>query len=134
MSNHNPPNAPASVRLDKWLWAARLFKTRALARDMVQAGKVHYNGQRSKPGKTVEIGAMVKVPAGWDVKELKILGISDKRLSAPQAQALYEETVESEAKREENQIARKMDSFHSPKPDHKPDKKQRRQIIKFKHQ
>jgi len=123
-----------NVRLDKWLWAARFFKTRAIARDMVQSGKVHYNGQRAKPGKYVEPGAMIKVPSGWDIREVKVLALSDKRLSAPLAQQLFEETQESVTKREESQVARKMNAFHSPKPDNRPDKKQRRQIIKFKQQ
>lgn len=134
MGQHETDNTSQKVRLDKWLWAARFFKTRALARDMVQSGKVHYNGQRSKPGKVVEIGAMVKVPAGWDTKEVEILGVSEKRLGASLAQELYEETPESVAKREENQTARKLQTFHSPRPEGRPDKKQRREIIKFKHQ
>lgn len=134
MSRQNTDNTPQKIRLDKWLWAARLFKTRALARDMVQAGKVHYNGQRSKPGKLVEVGAMLTVPAGWDTKEVRVQGLSDKRLSAPLAQELYEETPASIKKREENQQARKLKTFHNPKPDGRPDKKQRRQIIKFKQQ
>ena len=134
MSQSESNNTTQNVRLDKWLWAARFFKTRAIARDMVQSGKVQYNGQRTKPGKHVELGAMIKVPAGWDNREIKVLGLSDKRLSAPLAQALFEETAESVTKREENQAARKMSAFHSPKPDHRPDKKQRRQIIKFKQQ
>ena len=134
MSQSDSNNTTQNVRLDKWLWAARFFKTRAIARDMVQSGKVQYNGQRTKPGKHVELGAMIKVPAGWDIREIKVLGLTDKRLSAPLAQALFEETAESVTKREENQAARKLSAFHSPKPDHRPDKKQRRQIIKFKQQ
>jgi len=134
MSNRNQSDTDVNVRLDKWLWAVRLFKTRGLAREMVQAGKVHYNGQRAKPGRNVEPGAMIKVPAGWDIKEIKVLGLSDKRLSAPLAEALYEETPESIAQRESNQQARKLSAFHSPRPDNRPDKKQRRQIIKFKQQ
>ncbi len=134
MSQSESNNTTQNVRLDKWLWAARFFKTRAIARDMVQSGKVQYNGQRTKPGKHVELGAMIKVPAGWDNREIAVLGLSDKRLSAPLAQALYEETQESVKKREENQLARKVNAFHSPKPEHRPDKKQRRQIIKFKQQ
>lgn len=77
---------------------------------------------------------MIKVPTGWDVREIRVLGLSDKRLGAALAQALFEETEESVKKREENQAARKLNAFHSPKPDHRPDKKQRRQIIKFKQQ
>ncbi len=122
------------VRLDKWLWAARLTKTRGKARDLIQAGKVHYNGQRSKPGKQVEVGALVKIPAGWDVKEVEVLAIDDKRQSAEIAQRLYRETEASIAKREENQLARKLNTFHNPRPEQRPDKKQRRQIIQFKQQ
>ncbi|NMH60792.1 ribosome-associated heat shock protein Hsp15 [Alteromonas ponticola] len=134
MSSRKVENSAENVRIDKWLWAARFFKTRSVARDMVQAGKVHYNGQRVKPGKIVELGAMIKIPSGWDVKEVVVTMITDKRQGAPLAQQMYEETAQSLAKREENQIARKLSSFHSPKPEGKPDKKQRRQIIKFKHQ
>ncbi len=127
------PTSPV-VRLDKWIWAARFCKTRAIARDWVQAGKVNYNGQRSKPSKIVELGAIIKVPAGFDHKTIKILALSDKRVSASLAQGLYKETDESIALREKNKQARQLSAFHSPKPDHRPDKKQRRQIIKIKHQ
>ncbi|WP_421132874.1 ribosome-associated heat shock protein Hsp15 [Alteromonas sp. A079] len=134
MSQLESNNTTQNIRLDKWLWAARFFKTRAIAREMVQSGKVHYNGHRAKPSKSVELGAMIKVPAGWDSRTIEVLGLSDKRLSAALAQELYAETAESVTKREENQAARKLNAFHSPKPDNRPDKKQRRQIIKFKQQ
>lgn len=127
-------NQEVPVRLDKWIWAARLCKTRSIARDWIQAGKVHYNGQRTKPGKVVERGALVRVPAGWDTKEIHILQILDKRQSAPIAQTMYEETIESIEKREQNKAARKIQAFHNPKPEQRPDKKQRREIIKLKHQ
>jgi ribosome-associated heat shock protein Hsp15 len=123
-----------NVRIDKWLWAARLFKTRANAREAVQAGKIHYNGQRTKPSKTVELNATIKVPAWFDSKELVITEIFDKRRAAPMVIGMYTETAESIAKREKNAEARKLSAFHSPKPDTKPDKKQRRQIIHLKHQ
>ena len=123
-----------NVRIDKWLWAARLFKTRANAREAVQAGKIHYNGQRTKPSKTVELNATIKVPAGFDSKELVITEIFDKRRAAQMVIGMYTETAESIAKREKNAEARKLSAFHSPKPDTKPDKKQRRQIIHLKHQ
>ena len=77
---------------------------------------------------------MIKVPTGWDIREIRVLGLSDKRLGAALAQALFEEIEESVKKREATQAARKLNAFHSPKPDHRPDKKQRRQIIKFKQQ
>ena len=130
----NEASSDLKVRLDKWIWAARLTKTRALARDLIQAGKVHYNGQKSKPGKMVEINAAIRVPAGWDVRELVVKGLAEKRLPAKEAQLLYEETPESIAKREQNQAARKTQSFHNPRPESRPDKKQRRELIKFKHQ
>jgi len=134
MSKDNLKQEPVQVRLDKWIWAVRLSKTRSIARDWIQAGKVHYNGQRCKPGKIVEPGAMVKVPAGWDIKEVEVLGVVDKRQSAPIAQTLYGETAASLEKREENKAARQAQTFHSPRPDNRPDKKQRREIIKLKHQ
>lgn len=120
------------VRLDKWLWAARFYKTRAIAREMVQGGKVHYNGQRSKASKIVEIGAVIKLAQGVDEKTITVLNILEKRQSAPIAQTMYQESDASIAKREENSIARKNNSFFAPHPDKKPDKKQRRELLKMK--
>ncbi|MDN3608565.1 ribosome-associated heat shock protein Hsp15 [Vibrio ostreicida] len=122
-----------AVRLDKWLWAARFYKTRSIARNMVDGGKVHYNGQRSKPSKTVELGALVSLRQGQEEKTVIIERISDQRRGAPEAQTLYVETVESLKKREENADQKKLHA-HNPSPDRRPDKKQRRDIIKFKHQ
>jgi len=123
-----------AVRLDKWLWAARFYKTRSIARNMVDGGKVHYNGQRSKPSKLVELGAVIPLRQGHDDTTVVREKISDQRRGAPEAQLLYKETDESIAKREENHQKRKLNAFHSPSPDRRPDKKQRRDIIKFKHQ
>ena len=131
MDNSTAPEF--NVRLDKWLWAARFFKTRALARDTIQGGKVQYNQQRSKPGKIVEVGALVSVPQGADHKVVVIEQISDQRRGAAEAQLLYRETPESVAQREKNAQARKLNALYSPRPDSKPDKKQRRQLIKAKH-
>ncbi|MFT4655732.1 MAG: ribosome-associated heat shock protein Hsp15 [Patiriisocius sp.] len=124
----------SGVRLDKWLWAARFCKTRAIARDLVQSGKVHYNQQRAKPSRSVELGATIKIPSGYDQKIVMVEGIKGKRQGAENAQALYSETQESINQREKNAQARKLSAFHSPSPDSRPDKKQRREIIKFKHQ
>ncbi|MCY7295674.1 RNA-binding S4 domain-containing protein [Alteromonas sp. a30] len=134
MSNQKETNNTAAVRIDKWLWAARFFKTRATAREMVQSGRVQYNGARAKPSKVVELGAKVSIPAGFDMKEVIIEKIMDKRQGAPIAQTLYRETEQSVKKREENKLARQTQSFHSPRPENKPDKKQRRELIKMKHQ
>lgn len=122
-----------AVRLDKWLWAARFYKTRSIARNMVDGGKVHYNGQRSKPSKAVELGAIITLRQRHEEKTVVIEKISDQRRGAPEAQTLYTETGDSLAKREENAARRKLHA-HSPSPDRRPDKKQRRDIIKFKHQ
>ena len=132
MNKNNPEPSNNAVRLDKWLWAARFFKTRAVAREMIQGGKVQYNGQRSKPSKQVDLGAIVTVPQGFDVKHVVVEALSDQRRSATIAQTLYEETPESIEQREKNKEARRLAAFHSPKPDSRPDKKQRRSIIRFK--
>jgi ribosome-associated heat shock protein Hsp15 len=123
----------STVRLDKWLWAARFYKTRSIARNMVDGGKVHYNGQRSKPSKTVELNATITLRQGNEEKTVIIERISGQRRGAPEAQTLYSETSESIAKREEHALKRKLNA-HNPSPDKRPDKKQRRDIIKFKHQ
>lgn len=127
-----PDQQAQGVRLDKWLWAVRLYKTRALAREMVQGGKVHYNGQRCKPSKQVDIGATIRLAQGFDEKQISVLKLLEKRVAAPIAVTCYEETEQSKQKREENALARKNNAFFAPHPDHKPDKKQRRELIKFK--
>ena len=87
------------VRLDKWLWAARFFKTRALAKKALEGGKVHYDGHRSKCSKIVEVGGLLKIRQGWDERIVQILGLSEKRGGAPQAALLYAETEASIEKR-----------------------------------
>ena len=132
LNDNSENSSELKVRLDKWLWAARFYKTRAIAREMVQGGKVHYNGQRSKASKIVEIGAVIKLAQGVDEKTVTVLNILEKRQSAPIAQTLYQESDASIAKREENTIARKNNSFFAPHPVKKPDKKQRRELLKIK--
>lgn len=120
------------VRLDKWLWAARFYKTRALARDMIEGGKVHYNGQRSKPGKVVELQAELTLRQGNDERTVIITAIGDQRRPASEAQQMYAETAASIEKREKNALARKMNALSMPHPDRRPDKKERRDLLKFK--
>ena len=126
------PQNETNVRIDKWLWAARFYKTRAMAKDMVDGGKVHYNGQRCKPSKAVSVGAIIKLRQGFDEKIVEILALSSKRLSAPLAQELYKETDESKSIREKEAQARRLGFLHSPARTPKPDKKQRRKIKEFK--
>jgi len=122
-----------SIRLDKWLWAARFYKTRSIARNIVDGGKVHYNGQRTKPSKIIELGATITLRQGNEEKTVIIKKLSDQRRGAPEAQALYSETDESIKKREDYTLQRKLNALN-PSPERRPDKKQRRDIIKFKHQ
>ncbi|MBW5890638.1 ribosome-associated heat shock protein Hsp15 [Pectobacterium polaris] len=122
-----------AVRLDKWLWAARFYKTRAMAREMIDGGKVHYNGQRGKPSKQVELNAEIKLRQGNDERTVVILAVSGQRRSATEAQALYQETAASIEKREKLSQARKMNALTMPHPDRRPDKKERRDLIKFKY-
>ncbi|WP_440877172.1 ribosome-associated heat shock protein Hsp15 [Thalassotalea sp. PLHSN55] len=122
----------SSTRLDKWLWAARFYKTRAIAKQMIDGGKVFYNGQRTKSGKNVAIGDTIKIRQGYEEKEVKVIALADKRRDATFAQTLYEETKDSIASREKNAIARKQGILLSPASDSKPDKKQRRKLREFK--
>ena len=123
--------ADTRVRLDKWLWAARFYKTRAIAKQMIDGGKVHYNGQRTKCSRMVEIGAVLSIRQGFDEKEIVVLQLSDQRRGAPQAQLLYEETPASQQKREDHAAQRKA-MGNSLNPRHRPNKKERRQILSFK--
>lgn len=121
-----------AVRLDKWLWAARFYKTRAAAREMIEGGKVHYNGQRSKPSKIVEVDAELTLRQGNDERTVIVQAISDQRRPAVEAQQLYTETAQSIEKREKMAAARKMNALSMPHPDRRPDKKERRDLMKFK--
>ena len=122
------------VRLDKWLWAARFYKTRTIAKTMIEGGKIHYNGQRAKVSKIVELGALIKLRQGNEEKEVEVLALSDKRRGAPDAQLLYRETETSLKKREEIAWARKNNTLSMPHPDRRPNKQERRNLLKFKHQ
>ncbi|BFO12458.1 ribosome-associated heat shock protein Hsp15 [Serratia rubidaea] len=113
----------AAVRLDKWLWAARFYKTRALAREMIDGGKVHYNGQRSKPSKNVELNAEIKLRQGNEERTVVVLALSGQRRGASEAQLMYEETAASIANREQMAQARKLNALSMPHPDRRPDKK-----------
>ncbi|WP_213995103.1 ribosome-associated heat shock protein Hsp15 [Arsukibacterium sp.] len=121
-----------SIRLDKWLWACRFYKTRALAKTMIEGGKVHYNDQRCKASRQVEIGATVKLAQGSDEKTVVVVGLSERRLAAPLAQALYQETEASTEQRLARAELRKTNSLFAPHPDTKPDKKMRRQLLLLK--
>ena len=126
-------NVSEGIRLDKWLWAARFYKTRAVAREMIEGGKVHYNGQRSKPSKIVECDARLVIRQGNDERTVIIKAVTDQRRSATDAVLLYEETTESIEKREKLAQARKLNALSMSHPDRRPDKKERRDLMKFKY-
>lgn len=123
-----------SIRLDKWLWAARFFKTRSVAKAAIEGGKVHYEGQRAKVSKLVEVGATLKIRQGLDEKLIVIKELSEQRRGAPEAQLLYEETPESIKDRTEKAEQRRLNKSLMHTPDHKPNKKERRHITRFKQQ
>ena len=121
-----------SIRLDKWLWAARFFKTRPLATEAVSGGKVHLNGNRVKPGKVVSIGDRLKIQQGAYAYDVSVLGINDKRRPAREARLLYEESESSIAAREKLAEMQRLASIGSQSPDRKPTKHERGKIIRFK--
>lgn len=123
------PKIVSAVRLDKWLWAARFFKTRSLAKDEIEAGHVRYDGQRAKVAKEVALGARITVKRGHDEIEVTVLERSDQRLAAPFARLLYAETETSRARRAREAEARAAADESSPD---RPSKLQRRLIHRFK--
>ena len=131
--NNKLNNKPDSkIRLDKWLWAARFYKTRNIAKEAIDGGKVHLNGSRCKPGKEPKVGDELRLRVGWDEKTVIVRALSDKRQKAEIAQQLYEETANSIARREASAEQRKTLRGATPRPERRPDKKQRRDIMKQK--
>ena len=120
-----------TVRLDKWLWAARFFKTRALASAAISAGKVHSGGQRVKPSRTVKLAECYEIQRGFERFEVIVDGLSEQRGPAASAQRLYRETDDSIAQRAVEAEKRKLAALARPRSEGRPDKKQRRQIRRF---
>ena len=117
-------------RIDKWLWAARFFKTRSIAKAAIEGGKVHHNGERVKVSKEIRVGTELTIQQGFDKKTVLVKALSGVRGPAPIAQQLYEETEVSIARRELIATQRKLHNL--ARPDHRPSKKDRRDISKFK--
>lgn len=122
------------VRADKWLWAARFFKTRTLAKEAIESGKVHMNGQKIKVSKELQVGDTLSIRQGHatrlEEKVVIIKALSENRGNATIAQTLYEETAESVATREFFAEQRKLQNL--ARPDTKPNKKERRDLARFK--
>ncbi|MDM1754880.1 RNA-binding protein [Acinetobacter towneri] len=119
-----------TIRIDKWLWAARFFKTRSIAKAAIEGGKVHHNGERVKVSKEIRVGTELTIQQGFDKKTVLVKALSGVRGPAPIAQQLYEETEVSIARRELIATQRKLHNL--ARPDHRPSKKDRRDISKFK--
>ena len=119
-----------SMRVDKWLWAARFFKTRSIAKDAIEGGKVHLNGERVKVSKEIRIGMELTIRQGFDQKTVQIKALSAVRGGAAIAQQLYEETEVSIARRELLSSQRKLHNL--ARPEHRPSKKDRRDINRLK--
>jgi ribosome-associated heat shock protein Hsp15 len=128
----NDKPGASGIRLDKWLWAARFFKTRSLAKAAVEGGKVQLAGKRVKVSREVSTGDTLHIRQGWDERIVIITALSDQRRGAPEAQLLYAETPESVARREAEAAARKAAGGMIDRPAQRPTKKQRRQIHRFK--
>ena len=118
------------MRIDKWLWAARFFKTRSIAKNAIEGGKVHHNGERVKVSREVRVGMELTIQQGIDKKTVVIKELSDLRGPATVAQKLYEETEVSITRRELIASQRKLHNL--ARPDHRPSKKDRRDISKFR--
>jgi ribosome-associated heat shock protein Hsp15 len=121
---------PEKIRIDKWLWAARFFRTRAIAADAVNGGKVHVNGQRVKSSRPIQIEDRLEITRGQVHLVVVVAELSDKRGPAKVAQTLYQETPESIEKRELSSQQRKAFNSSMPKSQGKPSKHQRREIRK----
>lgn len=119
------------IRIDKWLWAARFFKTRNLAKQAIEGGKIHCDGQRVKASKEVVIGLELTIRQDLTEKIVIVKALSDQRRGAPEAALLYEETEASKQKREQQAADRKAGLANFIISDHKPNKKERRQIHRF---
>ena len=130
MSKQLEQHANDSMRVDKWLWAARFFKTRSIAKAAIEGGKVHHDSERVKVSKEIRVGMELTIMQGFEKKPVVIKALSATRGPAPVAQLLYEETEVSLARRELIAAQRKLHNL--ARPDHRPSKKDRRQISKFK--
>ena len=120
------------VRIDKWLWAARFYKTRSLAARACELGRIKVSGQPTKPAREVRVGDMLHITTDGGDFEVKVLGLSEDRGPAPVAQKLYEETETSRELRAKAAEERKMMRQFEPAPQHRPSKRDRRRIIQFR--
>lgn len=132
MNESNAANNTAKVRLDRWLWAARFYKTRSAAKGAIEGGKVHCGGQRAKPSKEVGVGIELVISRGVVEQTVIITGIGDRRGNAADAARLYRETPESIAAREEAMDQRRIAGASFAAPPMRPDRRGRRELMRLK--
>ncbi|OOZ41124.1 RNA-binding protein [Solemya pervernicosa gill symbiont] len=125
------PEQDSKLRLDKWLWAARFFKTRRIAVEAIDGGKVHLNGARTKASRTVKVGDELSIHRGHEEYIVTIDGLAERRGPAKEAQLLYSEHEQSREKREREAEQRRLLASTMPPSDHRPDKRARRKIVRF---
>lgn len=123
-----PSETHTRVRIDKWLWAARFFKTRALAAEAVSGGHVHVNGERSKPAHAIKAGDVLKITKAGTTYIITVMALAERRANATAAQALYEETADSLARRQQQRELYRLNALANPRPQRRPDKRERRQL------
>ena len=131
MANNGMDDATGKVRLDKWLWAARFFKTRGLAADAIDGGKVRYDGERPKPAKEVRLGAVLRITRSDGEWEVVVRGVSAQRRGAPEAVLLYKETEQSRQRREQAVATKEADHAMRDRGMGRPTKRDRRLIKRF---
>jgi ribosome-associated heat shock protein Hsp15 len=122
----------AGVRIDKWLWAARFFKTRSLAARACELGRVECGKQTVKPSRDVHVGDRLDIRTEGGEFEIEVLLLSEVRGPAPAARTLYHETESSQQRRAKLALERKAGLLFSPAPDHRPSKRERRKIHQFR--
>lgn len=132
MSADNPNTAAETMRLDKWLWCARFFKTRSQAAAAIRSGKVKVDGNRPKPAKTITTGESLQVRRGPYEYHITVAALSQQRLGAAAAVSLYTESAESVQAREQLAMQLKSEAGAVPRPKRRPTKRERREIMKFK--
>ncbi|MFK2900864.1 RNA-binding protein [Dyella jejuensis] len=130
--NDSRPSSLAAVRADIWLWAARMYKTRSLAKQAIDGGKVDINGAGCKPAKTLHVGDRVRLTRGEERLELEVLALSEQRGPASVAQTLYRETEASLRAREQMREQRRLSGEGLNHPASRPNKQERRELRRLK--
>ncbi|MGH8490730.1 MAG: RNA-binding S4 domain-containing protein [Gammaproteobacteria bacterium] len=125
------PEEHPEIRLDKWLWAARFFKTRALATEAIKGGKIEVNGHKPKPARSVHIHDELRIQRGPFTYDVTVVNLASKRGAATAAARLYQESAESVSRREALALELRAQTLTQPRLPGRPSKRDRRRIIRF---